>query len=108
MACHSCRLRTLHEGVADFAAAGMQVRIFDAKFAHLPPATVAVKLLGQGEVLAEDFALLVHGRRFGQWLAGGEGAGLVENPRIADRAAGDGDAVDARLGEHVEAVLRGE
>ena len=38
----------------------------------------------------------------------GQRPDLLENPRVADRAAGDCHAVHAGLAEHVEAILGGE
>ena len=88
---------------------GWQGGVLDAELAHVRAGpVVAVKLLGQAKVLEHHVALLEERRRRRQRLAGGQGPALREDPRIADRAAGDGDAIDARLADHVQAVLRRE
>ena len=63
----------------------------------------AVNRLRQPIMLGDHVALAMQtGRR--QHDAGGQRPGLLENPRIADRPAGDRNAVDARLAEHVETI----
>ena len=56
-------------------------------------------------MLGDHFPLLEQawGRR--ERATGGQRPGLAEDPRVADRAPGDGHAVDAGLGDHVQAIL---
>ncbi len=54
----------------------------------------------------DDVALLEEGGGRREVFAFGESAALIENPGIADRAAGDGDAIDAGLTHHFQAVVR--
>ena len=87
----------------------MQPRILDAEFAHLAAAGFrAVDFFGQAVVFFDHAPLLEQAGGVGQRQAVGQARTWLENPRIADRAAGDGDAVDAGLAEHVEAGLRRE
>ncbi len=68
----------------------------------------AVDLFGQAVVLADHVALLEQSSAAAAAAGRGQRAGLREDPRVADRAAGHGDAIDAGLADHVEAGLRRE
>src|SRR4029077_18380099 len=46
--------------------------------------------------------------RIGQWLAGGQRPRLAKDPGVANRPAGGGDSVNARLADHIQAGLRRE
>ena len=87
----------------------VQLRVLDAEPPHharrKPRAVAGDRKL---VVLANDLALLNDGRRSGQRLAGQEGPGVAEDPRIADAAAGYGHAVHAGLQEHALNVINAE
>jgi len=99
----------LGEGFADEQMLGMEGGVFDAELSHVDAGTAgSVELFGKAEVLEHDVALLEERGRRWKGLASGQSPALREDPGVADRAAGDGDAIDAGLVDHVEAVLRGK
>ncbi len=83
--------------------------VLDAELPHHDRRTFfAVGLLAQAVMLTNHVGLLAERRRRRQRFAAPQCRNLVEDPRIADRSAGDRDAIDAGLVDHVDAVRGGE
>ena len=96
-ACHWPGRRTAINASRTSSDSRVQPRVFDAEFPHLPAADLrAVNLLRQPIMLGDHVPLLEQTRRIGQRQARRQRPHLLEDPRIADRAAGDRHAIDAR------------
>jgi hypothetical protein len=97
------------EFAPDGGAVGVEFGVFDAHFSHVAGGGFfAVDLDGEGEVFEEGFALFVDGGWGREGFAAEEGGEFVEDPGVADGAAGDPDAVEVGGLVHAEGVLGGE
>ena len=84
----------------------MQGGILDPELAHQHrTAALAIQLFGQPIVLAHHLGLFGQAGRRRQEPAFGKRACLSENPRVADRAASHGNAIDTRAADHFEAIV---
>src|SRR4051794_3095238 len=74
----------------------MQARILDRELPHVGQTSVSpVELLREPVVLANYFALFMQRWRFRQQSASSERTYLTEDPRVADRTASHGHAINA-------------
>ena len=95
------------EPAVDLVALGVVRGEADAELAHQQRGlALAVDGLRQAEVILEDLPLLGDGGGLGL-LAAHQGAGLPEDPRVADAASRDADGVHTGVLDHPEDVLGG-
>ena len=98
-----------YEGVTDLLRLRVQTRVLDAEFAHLPAALLgAVDLLRQADSARGSRRAARKGSAAPAAAGRPPRPGFAEDPRIADRTAGGGHAVDAGLRHHVQAIGGGE